>query len=153
MYKIIIVFFLLCFSSYLFACSNDAVKNNYMLAQTKNLSTKNTLGAHTEAFSLFYQLPQTPILQGHHFSVSFILCHLSGGNMMFVEHVDPNDIRLTAIMPAHGHGMNYQVSVNNGKSGILNAEGFLLHMPGEWVFIIDVLLDGNKQRFTFDYRL
>ncbi len=37
-------------------------------------------------------------------------------------------------MPAHRHGMNYKPTVISTLPGTYVAEGFLLHMPGDWRF-------------------
>jgi hypothetical protein len=43
-------------------------------------------------------------------------------------------ILVDADMPAHRHSMNYKPSVISTAPGTYVAEGFLLHMPGDWRF-------------------
>jgi len=43
-------------------------------------------------------------------------------------------ILVDADMPAHRHGMNYKPTVISTLPGTYVAEGFLLHMPGDWRF-------------------
>tara|TARA_R110002110_G_scaffold249872_5_gene466057 strand:+ start:729 stop:1070 length:342 start_codon:yes stop_codon:yes gene_type:complete len=64
----------------------------------------------------------------------------------------PDDVRLTvdAIMPAHGHGMNYEVEVREIEPGQYVAEGFILHMPGLWRFRFIQRADGVEAAFSSD---
>ncbi len=60
---------------------------------------------------------------------------------------------LTAVdadMPAHRHGMNYRPSVRALGDGRWLAEGLLLHMPGRWRFVFDVVREGRRQRLTHE---
>jgi hypothetical protein len=62
------------------------------------------------------------------------------------------DARLLADaeMPHHGHGMNLVPTVtrasDDGASARFIASGLLLHMPGKWVFAIDVEESGILER-------
>ncbi len=58
-----------------------------------------------------------------------------------------DDLRLIADMPAHGHGMNYQVRIITGDAGNYRIEGLLFHMPGEWRLRIDFSRQQNTHRF------
>jgi hypothetical protein len=55
-----------------------------------------------------------------------------------------------AEMPHHGHGMNLVPTVtrasDDGASARFIASGLLLHMPGKWVFAIDVEESGILER-------
>lgn len=42
------------------------------------------------------------------------------------------ELAVEAVMPAHGHGMNYAPEVIELAPGHFAAEGMLFHMPGEW---------------------
>ncbi|MEP0233687.1 hypothetical protein [Roseibium sp.] len=57
-------------------------------------------------------------------------------------------IRLDARMPAHGHGMNYVPELSHMDDGRYLAEGMLLHMPGEWEFVVDVRSPDQSERLT-----
>lgn len=57
-------------------------------------------------------------------------------------------VRLNARMPAHGHGMNYVPKLARQEDGHYLAEGMLLHMPGEWEFIVDVRSPTHSERLA-----
>jgi hypothetical protein len=53
---------------------------------------------------------------------------------------DPNPLWLNvrATMPAHGHGMNTRVRVEDLGGGRFNVKGLLFHMAGEWEVVFQV---------------
>jgi hypothetical protein len=57
---------------------------------------------------------------------------------------------LDAVMPRHGHGMNYEPTIKRiaQRDGLLEYEvsGLLMHMPGEWEW--QVSLSAADQRET-----
>lgn len=76
-----------------------------------------------------------PIRVGHHVVLMLRLC--------------PRDaalLRIDAVMPEHGHGMNYRPSVTAAPAGRWRAEGLLFHMPGTWELRLDVQADGRTER-------
>lgn len=52
-------------------------------------------------------------------------------------------------MPAHGHGMNVEPQAVEEGEGRYLVDGMLLHMTGDWVLTIDVLLDGRAESVQF----
>ena len=56
-------------------------------------------------------------------------------------------------MPAHGHGMNVVPRVEEVGGGLYRAEGMLLHMRGEWVLGIDVVVDSVAESADFELLL
>ncbi len=47
----------------------------------------------------------------------------------------PDDrIKIDAVMPAHGHGMNYRPTAERIAAGHYRFTGLMLHMPGTWRF-------------------
>lgn len=76
-----------------------------------------------------------PMRIGHHFVLDVQLC--------------PPDavlLRVDAVMPEHGHGMNYRPSVTAVSPGRWRAEGLLFQMPGSWELRLDVLAAGRTER-------
>ena len=54
-------------------------------------------------------------------------------------------ILVDATMPHHGHGMNVVPRIlRQGDAWI--AEGMLLHMPGRWEFVVDVVREHESER-------
>ena len=64
------------------------------------------------------------------------------------------DGRLTvdAVMPAHGHGMNYFPIVMRTGAGSYRAQGMVFHMPGRWEVRVDTYWSGSlsEHRLTLD---
>jgi hypothetical protein len=65
------------------------------------------------------------------------------------ELVTDCEVEVTATMPAHGHGMNYEPEVTQGEDGSFVASGMLFHMQGEWVIHVDVTRQGATERAAF----
>ncbi len=69
----------------------------------------------------------------------------------------PNDtqLNLDAIMPAHGHGTNYQPEhrlVERSANGVqYQVDGVVLHMPGDWQWQVNIKSPGNTSTFTQDF--
>ena len=56
-------------------------------------------------------------------------------------------------MPAHGHGMNVEPRATELGGGRYRVEGMLLHMRGDWLLGIDVVLDGTAETADFELAL
>jgi hypothetical protein len=65
-----------------------------------------------------------PLPLAQFFSVEFAVCARDGRAV--------ETPRVDATMPQHGHGMNYQPTVETLGAGRFRAGGLLLHMPGQW---------------------
>ena len=77
-----------------------------------------------------------PIRVGRHFVIAVQLCP-----------VHAVLLRVDAVMPEHGHGMNYRPSVTAlPGAGRWRAEGLLLQMPGLWELRLDVQAAGHTER-------
>jgi len=56
------------------------------------------------------------------------------------------DLSFDAIMPAHQHGMNYDVSVEKTAPGKFSVNNIVFHMPGLWEVQIEAI-SGSTQHF------
>lgn len=63
----------------------------------------------------------------------------------------PPLVRADAWMPAHRHGMNYAPAIAKLDWAHYRADGFLLHMPGEWEFIFDFAGLEQNERLSFRF--
>lgn len=70
---------------------------------------------------------------------------------------DDPKVALDALMPAHGHGMNYspehsivEQSPNHVK---VQVDGLVLHMPGQWQWRLGVTSDSESQEFSHDFKV
>jgi hypothetical protein len=99
-----------------------------------------------ESVTLLMSLQPTSPAVGKPFEVHVRLCddsqtdidgQLSGG----------------ALMPAHGHGMNYRPPTVAVAKGRATLTGFLLHMPGKWAFEFTLRRDGTSIHFRIPYLL
>lgn len=57
-------------------------------------------------------------------------------------------LEVDAVMPAHGHGMNYRSEVQLLEPGHFIAEGMLFHMPGKWEIRFDFVRESGKTTFV-----
>lgn len=80
------------------------------------------------AFVVSYRAVPQPVRIGEHFALEYAVCARGTA-------VVPALVTADAWMPAHRHGMNYTPAVQALGIGRFRAEGFLLHMPGDWEFV------------------
>ena len=95
---------------------------------------------------LHYRIKSPPLTIAQHFSMQFLLCR--DGMVVAME-----DFRLDALMPAHGHGMNYKASINWLDDGIVEASGMLFHMPGQWRVNVNLTYDGVARQTRLDFEI
>jgi hypothetical protein len=87
------------------------------------------------AISAAWVVNGAPIRVGHHFVLDVQLCPL-----------DAQLLRVDAVMPEHGHGMNYRPGVTRVSAGRWRAEGLLFQMPGSWELRLDVQAAERTER-------
>jgi hypothetical protein len=61
---------------------------------------------------------------------------------------EPALVDVDAVMPAHGHGMNYRAEVRQVEAGYFVAEGLLFHMPGHWEIRFELDWNGSRAGFV-----
>jgi hypothetical protein len=76
-----------------------------------------------------------PVGVGQHFVLNVRLCP-----------ADAVLLRVNAVMPEHGHGMNYRPSVTRLPDGHWRVEGLLFQMPGSWELRLDVRMADRTER-------
>jgi len=97
-------------------------------------------------YALSYLITPAKVGVGKHFNVEIRVCDDNG--TPFSGTVTPN-----AVMPMHGHGMNYSPKVKSVAAGVYQAAGFLFHMPGKWQMIFDLRSEDGSQRIVSDFKL
>ena len=65
--------------------------------------------------------------------------------------LDPETFSLDAGMPAHRHGMVTQPKHEELEPGKFRSEGMKFHMPGEWMFTVELDTDGGKKTVELPY--
>ena len=95
--------------------------------------------------------PQEDLAVSESFSMVITVC---GGQQM------ATGISIDAVMPAHGHGMNYTPELrplgqvgSTGKDTGFVAQGMILHMPGQWQWQIEIQSDTGKEKLTQEFVL
>lgn len=83
--------------------------------------------------------PDPPRVDGF-LSIDAIVCD-TAGNPARLYYVD-------AIMPAHGHGMNYRPEIEDQGEGHYRITGLLFHMQGGWQLRFDVETAAGAERLT-----
>ena len=87
----------------------------------------------------------THIAVSEYFALDVVACAKTG--------TAPDLLRVDAHMPAHRHGMNYAPKIRATAPGRWEADGLLLHMAGQWEFLVDLRAGGVADRLTYSYRL
>lgn len=110
--------------------SSDAVAGNKLLCPVSPANNEQSIdGEHFSAVLA----PVGKIEVSQPFSVILTLCGSDAADAK---------VTIDAIMPAHGHGMNYNPELNliaKDKTGArYEAKGLVFHMPGEWQWSVDV---------------
>jgi hypothetical protein len=62
-------------------------------------------------------------------------------------------LRVDAVMPDHGHGMNYRASVRPQGPDRFVVEGLLWHMPGRWELRFDVNAGADRESLVGEVML
>jgi hypothetical protein len=83
---------------------------------------------------------------GQFFAVEVIACRAPGAGAV-------REIVLDALMPAHGHGMNYRPTVTPTGPGRFRAAGLMLHMAGTWRLTFDLVQADMRSRLTQEVTL
>ena len=96
--------------------------------------------------TLHYRIDPSPLPIAQHFSMQFLVCR--GGRPLALD-----SFELDALMPAHGHGMNYKANIEIQHDGLIEATGMLLHMPGPWQISVDLSYDDLARQIKIDYQL
>ncbi|MEM7241774.1 MAG: FixH family protein [Pseudomonadota bacterium] len=58
------------------------------------------------------------------------------------------DLSFNAIMPAHQHGMNYEVTVEKIAPGTFDIENIVFHMPGLWEIQVEAISGSTSFPYT-----
>jgi len=107
------------------------------------LKALHAMQARGDGYTVAFAPQPAPLATGRHFALDIAVCPDRGV-------VAPKSLQVDADMPAHRHGMNYRATVAARGDGLYRAEGLLLHMPGRWRFIFDLVLDGRNERLTHE---
>lgn len=93
--------------------------------------------------TLVYRTVPARITVSAHFSLDVTVCAKAG--------VPPvQAIAVDALMPAHGHGMNYRPSVKSIGEQKFRVDGLMFHMPGRWQLIFDLRSGEATERIAHD---
>jgi hypothetical protein len=83
---------------------------------------------------------------GQFFAAEVIACRAPGPEAV-------RAISLDALMPAHGHGMNYRPTVRQTGPGSFRFTGLMLHMAGTWRLTFDLFQGDRRTRLTHEVTL
>ncbi len=95
---------------------------------------------------LRYRLHPDPVAVSQSLEIEVIACPQQGT-------ATPEKVRVDARMPAHGHGMNYRPKTTQLAPGHYHFDGLILHMPGQWQLIFDVMQADQRTRLTAEVEL
>lgn len=96
--------------------------------------------------TLHYRIEPSPLRVAQHFSMQFRTCR--GEQPLKLD-----SFKVDALMPKHGHGMNYKADIEVQRDGKIEATGMLFHMPGQWQIKVDLSYDGLAQQVKIDYQI
>ena len=100
--------------------------------------------AFGEAIYVKFKLEPAPPALGDLFVVKALVCSRAHARLDGMLSAD-------AVMPAHGHGMNYAVKTSAAVNGAAMLEGFLWQMPGLWRMPFRLEAVGATYRAAYDY--
>jgi hypothetical protein len=93
-----------------------------------------------------YRWEPAELKVGQFFAAEVVACRTPGTEPV-------GRIALDAIMPAHGHGMNYRPKAEPAGAGRHRFTGLMLHMPGTWRVTFDLYRGAERIRLTHDLNL
>jgi hypothetical protein len=88
-----------------------------------------------------YRWEPAELRVGQFFTAEVVACRSAGAGPV-------EQVAIDAIMPAHGHGMNYRPKTERTPAGRHRVTGLMLHMPGTWRITFDLLRGGKRTRLT-----
>ncbi len=100
----------------------------------------------TSTVTLNYRLIPNTAAVGQSLGIELIACPQPGATA-------PDSVRVDARMPTHGHGMNYRPKGTRLAAGHYRFNGLILHMPGQWQLIFDVMQAGQRTQLTAELEL
>lgn len=95
--------------------------------------------AASPRYEVAFRADPAGVAVSRHFALDVVVCPKAGAAL-------PAALAVDAVMPAHGHGMNYVPGVAPAGPGRWRAEGLLLHMPGAWEFRFDLSGPAGRER-------
>jgi len=101
------------------------------------------LASRAHGAPLGYAQMDTPPLSAP-FKIEIALCDLTEG---------AKALAFDAIMPAHQHGMNFDVDVAEMADNRFEVSNVVFHMQGLWELRIDVEVDGQTHAYTAEVLL
>lgn len=97
---------------------------------------------HGDGALVGLKLPSDPMPIGEPLAVEIKVCES--------DPLHAEQVRISAVMPAHKHGMNYRPVVREIDSNVFRGENFLLHMPGAWRILVELLHGSSARHFELD---
>ena len=95
---------------------------------------------------LHYQLPKKSMSVGSFFSMDFDICKDS-------KSLPIQDLKINAMMPAHGHGMNYKTEITHLSNYQFKLKNLNFHMPGLWQITLKVITSSSSELFKINISL
>jgi hypothetical protein len=100
----------------------------------------------TPEAEIAYRWEPRELKVGRFFAAEVIACRVPGPEAV-------RAIALDALMPAHGHGMNYRPAVRQTGPGSFRFTGLMLHMAGTWRLTFDLFQGDRRTRLTHEVTL
>jgi len=88
-----------------------------------------------------YRWEPSVLKVGQFFTAEVIACRAPAAGAV-------REIVLDALMPAHGHGMNYRPTLAQAGPDRFRITGLMLHMPGRWRLTFDLMQGDTRTRLT-----
>jgi hypothetical protein len=98
----------------------------------------------SESLTFVYRFSPTSPRIGQPFDLGVRVCDQAGTDFA-------GRLTATAVMPAHGHGMNYRLEPSTLQAGASTLRGFLFHMPGRWELTLVIESETKTERVRFEY--
>jgi hypothetical protein len=93
-----------------------------------------------------YRWEPADLKVGQFFAAEVVACRAPGPEPV-------GAIAIDAIMPAHGHGMNYRPAAARAGAGHYRFTGLMLHMPGTWRITFDLVQGSRRTRLAHEVSL
>ena len=132
------------FAGAVLACVVSACVHAACGDETGDASRFHRVQTENMQISFVFSPVQPP--RGQMVSIAAIVCELDGTPIS-------GELAVDAVMPAHGHGMNYAPKPVALGAAPVSVRGLLFHMPGVWRLLFSVRESGRPRRASFEFNL
>ncbi len=111
-----------------------------------DLTSQTAVSISDKTYRITYKTDPQQLIVSEPFTVHLLICTVEG--IPF-----DGDLKVSAAMPKHKHGMNFAPKVSKLSPGSYQVEAMVFHMPGAWGYEFSLAEGGKTTRLLSDHLL